>query len=252
MTEIAEARPSSTVVLVRDTDDAPEVYLVKRHASSAFGNAHVFPGGIVDRSDADVHRYCRGIDPDEANRRLAVASALDYFVAAIRELFEETGVLLAEHGLDDAQLTESRRRLNDASLDWRHFVADHELALRCDALHYFSHWITPDALPKRFTTRFFVARLPHGQRADFDRLELTDGVWMTAAAALAAGERGDIELHFPTMRTLIEIAGHDRVDALIAWADRRADAGVEAIHPVLPPGFPDVDPRLPGKSGSSP
>ena len=102
MTEIAHARPSSTVVLVRDADAAPEVYLVQRHARSAFGNAHVFPGGIVDPSDADVHRYCSGIDADEADRKLAVGGALDYYVAAIRELFEETGVLLAEHDIDDA------------------------------------------------------------------------------------------------------------------------------------------------------
>ena len=251
MTEIPEARPSSTVVLVRDADDTPEVYLVRRRPGSTFGNAHAFPGGIVDPGDADVHRYCSGIDPDEADRRLAIDGALDYYVAAIRELFEEAGVLLAEHELDDAKLADCRERLNDASLDWRHFVADQNLKLNCDALHYFSHWITPDELPKRFTTRFFVARLPHGQRADFDRLELTDGVWTTAADAIAASDRRDIKLHFPTMRTLLEVAGHDGVDALIAWADRRAAAGVEAIHPVLPPGFPEIDPRIPGKAESS-
>lgn len=237
--KIAEARPSSTVALARDSDDGVELYLVRQRSVHAFADAYMFPGGVVEHDDRRTQLRCRGIDAAAASRLLDVkANALDYFVAAIRELFEETGVLLASwHGASE-ELETARERLNDASLGWRRFADAFDIRMHGDALHYFSHWITPDAVPKRYSTRFFVARLPADQEARYDERELTDGIWMTANSAIERCRAGKLKLHFPTVKTLQALAGLPDVDAMIRWADRRAAAGVAAIHPRLPAGDP--------------
>ena len=235
MTEVAPARPSSTVVLARDAGTSPELFLVERPAKAAFGASYVFPGGVVEPCDSTAAAYCTGIDPATANRRLGVdEDGLDYFVAAIRELFEETGVLLAATEADRATLDDCRRRLNDASLDWPDFLAAHSVALDAGQLHYFSHWITPNVFPKRFTTRFFVAELPPGQEPSHDPIELTGGAWLSARDAL---DRNDIKLPFPTIKTLEALADLDSVSALVDWARRREESGVETIHPAMPSGL---------------
>lgn len=233
-------------MLARDSADAPEYLLVRRHAKSAFGSTFAFPGGVLERDDARVHARCSGRRTAEADRLLNLeANGLDYFSAAARELFEEAGVLLADCAVDGQTLDRCRRRLNAGDLDWQGFLGEHELEIRCDQLHYFSHWITPDTLPRRYSTRFFAARLPAGQLACHDEVELTDSRWMTARAALEAASRGDIDVPFPTLCTLESIAGHGSVDALLAWADDRARAGVEAIQPVLPGGDARAQPVIP-------
>jgi 8-oxo-dGTP pyrophosphatase MutT (NUDIX family) len=236
-TDIAPARPSATVVLARDANEAPELFMVQRPVRAAFGAAYVFPGGVVDASDATVHGACAGLDTALADQRLAVDSAgLDYYVAAVRELFEETGVLLAQTGASAKALDNCRRRINAATLTWPEFLATNSVTLSLDALAYFSHWITPTARTKRFTTRFFLAELPAGQTAEHDPGELTDSRWTTAEGALAAAERGEIELRLPTIKTLESLAQHKSVAALMVWAREREAAGVETIQPVLPPG----------------
>lgn len=232
MTEVAPARPSSTVVLARDAGAMPELFMVERPAKAAFGASYVFPGGVLEAGDADACRFCSGIDPATANRRLGVDNGgLDYYVAAIRELFEETGVLLAETEADRATLDDCRRRLNDTSLAWTDFLAVQSVSLSAGQLHYFSHWITPDVSPKRFTTRFFVAELPPGQEASHDPVELAGAAWLTARDAL---DRNDINLPYPTIKTLEALAGLDSVVAMIDWACERETCGVEAIHLTMP------------------
>lgn len=251
MADVADARPSSTVVLARDAADAPEYLLVRRHAKSAFGSTFAFPGGVLERGDSEVQVRCAGLRKGEAERLLDVpADGLDYFSAAVRELFEETGVLLADCEAGADALDRCRWRLNAGELGWQDFLADHGLEIRCDRLHYFSHWITPDTLPRRYSTRFFVAQLPTGQVACHDELELTDSRWLTARTALHAAEKGDIELPFPTLCTLEAIVGHASVDALLAWADDRARAGVEPIQPVMPKGDPQAEPFIMGQRRS--
>lgn len=246
-TEVARPRLSSTVALMRETGAAPEVFLVKRHAASAFGGAYVFPGGVVDDTDCETHACCAGLAPPEANRQLAIDDGgLDHYVAAIRELFEETGVLLAECKIAPGELDVMRKRLNAASLAWCDFVAAGELRLRCNELHYFSHWITPDVMAKRFSTRFFIARLPEGQVARHDDGELTDARWITPADALAAARRDELLIHFPTQKTLEQLAAHASIEAAVAWANERAANGVAAIQPVLPKGDRRATPKIPG------
>jgi len=233
LTDVAVARPSSTVVLAREARGAPELLLMRRHERSAFGGAHAFPGGVLEDADGRIDDHCIGITPAVADALLDTEGALAYFSAAARELFEESGVLLASTALTAANLEAARDALNDGTLDWQAFVRDNALQLHCDALHYFSFWITPEALPRRFSTRFFLAVLPDGQEATHCGGELTDSCWMSAEEALAACRNGSITLHFPTIRTLEVLAGCSTIDELVEWAARRAREGVPCIFPEI-------------------
>ncbi len=232
--DIVPARPSSTVVLVRETDARPEVLMVRRHEDSSFGSAYAFPGGVLEAADANTHARFVGLTAGDADRMLAVRrGGLDYFSAAARELFEETGVLLADRDLDTRTLDSARTGLNAGSLHWDEFLDRHDLSIRCEHLHYFSFWVTPDALPKRYSTRFFLAELPIGQQATHDGAELTDARWMTANEALAAARAGGMSVHLPTRQTLKALARHESIAALCAWARGCADSGVPCIHPAV-------------------
>ena len=139
MSDIPYARPSSTVVLVRAGAGEPELFMVRRHADSSFGAAYAFPGGVVDPEDKDVHAYCKGLTAREADARLGVKDeGLDYYSAAIRELFEESGVLLADADRIVEGPDAARDALNDGSDNWADFVKRNKLELACDELHYFS------------------------------------------------------------------------------------------------------------------
>lgn len=225
-------RPSSTVVVARDTGGEPEVFMVRRHENSSFGSAHAFPGGVVDPEDTQVHEFCTGLSRTDADTRLGVASGgLDYYSAAVRELFEESGVLLADITNLDKDLISIRDGLNDGATNWADFVRENELQLNCGELHYFSHWVTPPMLPKRYTTRFFLAALPAGQDAQHCGGELTESCWATAADTLAAGRNGDITLHYPTIKSLESIARHKTFDGLLDWAKSCVEWGVTSMIP---------------------
>lgn len=235
LTEGPVARPSSTVVLVREAAGAPEIFMVRRHERSSFGAAFAFPGGVIDADDASHADRCDGRTSAQANGILRLHDGgLDFYVGAVRELFEETGVLLADVTQSPDKLAALRIRLNRHSLAWSDFLRDSGARMLCDRLHYFSHWITPETMQKRYTTRFFVAKLPGGQVAQHDGGELTDSRWLTAQEALRAAADGCMKLHYPTVRTLQSLAAHENVVSLVEWACVREAAGVEAIQPVLP------------------
>ena len=235
LTEISIPRPSSTVVLVRESAGPAEIFMVQRHASSSFGKAYAFPGGVLDEADSNVEEFCSGLDTAEAKRRLGVTTGgLDFYVAAIRELFEETGILLATSDNSIEALKILRERLNNNLISWTEFVSETGTRMLCNELHYFSHWITPVQMNKRYTTRFFVAECPAGQVAHHDERELTNSTWITAADALQAGENGSIKLHYPTQKTLQSLATHNSVGEIVNWARECEESGVESILPVLP------------------
>ncbi|MBT8088065.1 MAG: NUDIX domain-containing protein [Gammaproteobacteria bacterium] len=248
MSEISYARPSSTVVLTRPGPEAPELFMVRRHAKSAFGSAYAFPGGVVEDDDAAVYEFCAGLTAAEANRHLGVKSnGLDLYSAAIRELFEETGVLLADIGAISEDLAVVRDGLNADTDRWLDFVARNKLDLHCDRLHYFSHWITPQIFDKRFSTRFFVAEMLAGQRAEHCGGELTDSRWSTAHDMLDAGRSGEVRLHFPTIKTLELIARYKTFDELLTWARSCAEWGVTSMLPAIIERDGDKDIVLPGE-----
>lgn len=231
-TDIAPARLSSTVVLLRQGEQRPEIFMVKRHERSSFGAAYAFPGGVLESSDRFVHALCSGMSPAQANKLLSVNEAgLDFFSAAVRELFEEAGVLLADTELSAGELAAARLELNDGSLRWDRFATEHITRIRCDQMHYFSFWITPTAVTKRYSTRFFLAQLPDGQIATHDDGELTDSCWLSAQDALQAGRAGEIRVHYPTRKNLENMSSLQTVGELIDWADSCGKAGVPCIQP---------------------
>ncbi len=208
--------------------------MVRRHEQSSFGAAHAFPGGVVDSDDSLVHEFCCGLSGAAASSRLGVeGNGLDYYSAAVRELFEETGVLLADRSSLDENLASVRDALNDGSASWADFVLRNELSLHCGELHYFGHWVTPPTQAKRYSARFFLTELPDGQDPVHCGGELTDSCWATAAEVLAAGRSGDMNLHFPTVKTLESVARHKTLESLVDWARSCVEWGITSMIPVI-------------------
>ena len=221
-------------MLVRPGDNEPEVFMVRRHARSSFGAAYAFPGGVVDPEDKAVHEFCVGDNARAADANLGVkGEGLDYYSAAIRELFEESGVLLADTANVEEDLRAARDALNDGSDNWADFVHRHALELHCDAVHYVSHWVTPPSQTQRYSTRFFVAALPEGQDASHCGGELTGSCWATAHATLDAGRAGKLTLHYPTIKTLESIARYSSLDELMDWASSCVEWGVTTLLPMI-------------------
>ncbi|MDE2297344.1 MAG: MBL fold metallo-hydrolase [Burkholderiales bacterium] len=257
----ADARPpraAATIVVVRDGANGIEVLLSRRaergdHNSGAW----VFPGGVVDPGDRHSHDVCAGLDDATASARLGLArDGLDYYVAAVRECFEESGLLFAADAggalvrLDAAASDPAPRHRELGS--WRGPLHRHErtladlcrefgLVLALDRLVYLSHWLTPLGRPKRFDTRFFIAELPAAQTAAFDGTEMVEQLWLRPADALARAH--ELKLMTPTQTTLALVGRYDNVAALLAWARAprevglvmpRVGSGRQGMRPVLP------------------
>jgi len=231
----APALPSTTIVMLRDSNRGPELLMVKRRAGDAFGERYTFPGGVVDADESRAHPFCQGISTDEANATLNVTEGgLDFYSAVVRELFEETGVLLARDRQGgwpaiDARMQALRDEINQGQLAWSDFLEQRGLCVACDALHYFSFLITPLVMPKRWAVRFFLAETPPGHNAVHDGSELTDSRWLTAAEALASRKDGDMKIPWPTRRTLRSLRDHESVASIQDWARGVSAAGVEEI-----------------------
>lgn len=230
-----EPLPSATIVLMRDGASGLEVLLLRRSPRAGFApGAYVFPGGRVDAGDAaaDAMRRVDGLTPERAATRLSLPDAdppaIAYYVAAVREAFEETGILVGVRGDGTppaTAATDARTELvrNDL-LESRIEFADALLRLECriagDALEYLAHWITPERSPRRFDTRFFAARVSDGLDAIVDEREMTEARWITPGAAVFGAMDGTLPMILPTLRTLERLAafGHTR-EALAALAD---------------------------------
>ncbi len=142
-------------------------------------------------------------------------------------------MLFADFSNLDEDLASVRNALNDGSMNWAEFVNRNELSLHCGKLHYFSHWVTPQMMDKRYSTRFFLAHLPHGQVAEHCGGELTDSCWSSAREVLAASRRGEVKLHYPTIKTLESVARHESIDELVAWARSSVEWGITSMIPVV-------------------
>ncbi len=207
-------RLAATVLLLRDSAPGVEVFMVKRPAGMVFPDLHVFPGGKVDDSD-HLESICADLDEQRASIQLGIpAGGLRYWVAAIRECFEECGVLLATRDgrLLDFESNDERERFSAyrmAVTSGRMTMAElcerENLLLACGQVHYFSHWLTPESAPKRFDTRFFATTMPYGQQALADTDEIADSDWVTPAEALLRRERNEWQMIHPTFMTLMSI-----------------------------------------------
>jgi 8-oxo-dGTP pyrophosphatase MutT (NUDIX family) len=255
----APARDSATVMLVRDGTDGLEVFMLERHLNSDFaGGAYVFPGGTIDPRDLDAEAatYLDGLDVDEATKHIDAPAdrALAFYLCAIRETFEEAGVLLARRGdegvrFDDPavekRFTAYRDELNARGGSLAALAKHEGLRYSGDLLHYYARWITPEFAPKRYDARFFVARMLEGQSPLHDDVETTASTWIRPADALSRAAEGLFSIIFPTRKTLESLAGFATADQVIASTRGKE---IPALLPrvVLADGQPRV--VLPGDS----
>jgi glyoxylase-like metal-dependent hydrolase (beta-lactamase superfamily II)/8-oxo-dGTP pyrophosphatase MutT (NUDIX family) len=232
-------RPAATILLLREASGAPEVFMLQRTSKAAFlPGAFVFPGGALDPDDSSGRAAgrVRGLDDAQASARLGLASGgLAYWVAAARECFEESGILLAhdERGapVDPARvaaLEHLRAPLNDGKQLFSDFLEREKLYVLAQDIAYYSHWITAPGRARRFSTRFFVACAPAGQHGAHDRSETVHSVWISPREALERGNRGEIELIFPTRSTLSDLAAVPTPRAALEHAKSLGDIEVEA------------------------
>lgn len=250
--------PSATVTIVRDAGRGIEVLMMKRNLKSGFvPGMYVFPGGGLDDSDLYFKNngLCSCLDDASASATLGVASdGLAYWAAAIREAYEESGLLLARNAAGAVvsftderialRFTEHRRRLNAGAAGFPALLQAENLQLAADQLTYFAHWITPVGLPRRYDTRFFMAEAPAGQEPLQDERETIAATWVSPGAALSRHRRGEFEMRTPTVRTLESFAEYDNVASL-----RRGLAAKRDVRVMLPRIGPDGRRVLPGEPG---
>jgi len=238
------AIPSATIMMLRDSADGLEVFMVVRHHQIDFASgALVFPGGKVDPADFDptLGDYLDGSADDPEMKAIQVAS--------IREAFEECGVLLARdtgsEGLISgdrlAALASYRDRLHKRDLTILEFLQVENLHLACDQLVHYAHWVTPIMMPKRFDTHFFLASAPSDHLAIHDGHESVDSVWITPNQAIADAETGKRTVIFPTLRNIEKLGNYDSVATAIAategttpvrvlpWIEQRDDGNYICI-----------------------
>lgn len=239
-------RLAATTILVRARETQPEILLLKRGEHARFmPNAHVFAGGALDLNDegAEVYRLCQGLDDALASEQLELPSnGLRFFVAAVREAFEECGLLLAYErrgeivdfsSWDEIRLREMRLKILDGQLSFAELCHAQGWRLAVDQLAFFSHWITPPGRI-RFDTRFFLCAAPPKQTASLVGNEMSELVWRTAAEALSEHANKKLLLMYPTRAILKEIAAIRDIDELFEFA--RRPRRIAPLTPVLPPG----------------
>jgi len=251
-------RPAATITIVRDVPGGFEVLMMQRNHNSGFmPGAYVFPGGAIDPEDSDPALYalCEGLDDRTASSLLGVArDGLAYWIGAIRECFEEAGLLLcydrsgALVGLDapesEEHYVQQRAALNAGKLGFLDFCRAEGLRLAADRMTYFSHWITPVSVPRRYDTRFFATVAPERQAPLHDAKELIDTVWVRPHDALERDRAGSLALRTPTKATLRQLGASADCGSLM-----QALAAQKDIRTVLPAVASDGRRLLPGEPG---
>jgi 8-oxo-dGTP pyrophosphatase MutT (NUDIX family) len=251
--DAAPARHAATVVLVRDGAAGLEVLLLQRAEKGDHNSgAWVFPGGLVDAGDRAGHVCCLDPDDGRASATLGVnGGGLDHWLAAIRECFEESGVLLAvdSHGRPvdlggerGEQIAALRWPLHRGEIDLATLCREYGLRLANHQVFYIGHWVTPVGRAKRFDTRFFLAALPAGQRSRHDAVETTAEVWLPPSEALAPAHTR--RLMTPTRAMIELLAAHADTASLLAWA--RTPRRVDRVLPRLAQDATGLRPVLPG------
>jgi 8-oxo-dGTP pyrophosphatase MutT (NUDIX family) len=221
--------PAATIMLLRDGADGLEVFMVVRHHQIDFASgALVFPGGKLDPQDEDERVLSR-----LASYPASTPIQSKLRAAAIREVFEESGILLARDK-QGAALTPNvhsdawRAGLNAQTLTMGEIASSGDLTLACDDLVHYSHWITPPMMPKRFDTHFYLARVPSGQIADHDGHENVDSVWIRPKQVVQDAENKTRTVIFPTLSNVVRLAQYNSVAAAFAGAQQRA------VEPIMP------------------
>ncbi len=258
MADSVVLRPAATVITLRDGDNGYEILMLRRNVLSDFmGGAYVYPGGAVDEEDGD-DELAYGLNDRIASARLGVnEGGLAYYVASLRELFEEAGLLIACNDEGEAvrfterrdleRLAARRRALNAGELRFADMMREERLRVDLRGVAYLAHWVTPVGPPRRYDTRFFVAVAPAGQLATHDAGETVDDRWIRPMDALAAHARGEFTMMPPTVRNMEAVANFPQASDVLAYA--RSLGPVPAIRPriVLRHGAAEI--LLPGDEG---
>lgn len=257
-------RDAATVLLLRDRPSGDfEILMVRRHGQSGFmAGAHVFPGGKLDAADSSEAVLSRVSGRRAEDARVALGevdlahqTALGLFVAALRETFEEAGVLIADHA--EIDVTAARKKLNEGA-SFADVLSELSATLRLDRIVPFARWVTPEVEPRRFDTRFFVARVEASQRAEHDQRETTEHAWLSPREAIDATLRHEILLPPPTLKSLLELSELKTSEEVMAKASARRPPyvcpvikDVDGALTVLLPGdplHPVSAPELPGST----
>ncbi|MDO9026103.1 MBL fold metallo-hydrolase [Zwartia sp.] len=227
----AVPRPAATVILARNISDGIEVFMMERTTAVEFAKGmHVFPGGALDRTDhhPEIAALCVGLDDQLASQTLGIdQGGLAYWIAAIRECFEESGLLLGyredDHllrlGTDEAaRLAALRIEMAENKLSFLDILQREAVKAATDRIAYFSHWVTQAGRPRRYDTRFFVAQAPEGQTALQDNHETVGQLWVQPGQALEMNRAGALNMMFPTIKTLESLAPFKHVEELLEYA----------------------------------
>ena len=242
--------PAATILLCNDRPEGIEVFMVVRHHQIDFASgALVFPGGKVSHEDSlpEVEALCDGLDTVSEGH-------LKFMIAAIREAFEESGVLLArQNGSSDligpealAPLDHYRDPLAKGDQSLLEFLQKENLRFALDKLKHYAHWITPDNMPKRFDTYFYIADAPEGQVAMHDGSESVDSVWITAQQLLKEADDGKWTIIFPTRCNIELLATQSTIKDMNAWCD---DHGIVTVLPTFEKRGEEIFLQIPKDSG---
>ncbi len=241
-------RPAATVIVIRDTNPGFEIFMLRRASESAFaGGMYVFPGGRVDGDD-HLHKYDayrQGPDAAQSAQQIALGDEWrGFWIAAIRETFEEAGFLLAYDQTgslityDDVERTQRlqdyRAPLNNGEISLLEICEREKLKLAVNHVHFYNRFITPLGRPRRFDTRFFIAQTPPGQTGRHDEWETVDSQWISPAAALERNAAGEFDLMNVTKMQLQRLATNPTYAEVVQMAANNRSFPVH--RPVLPPG----------------
>lgn len=220
-----DIRPAATLVLIKDTTDGLQVLLLQRTWDAVFMPGYfVFPGGSVDEQDVKGRAHAIGQGDSDISQTMSLdEGGADYMLAAVRECFEEAGILVAldrngEAVTSDHPVHGDREALFRGELTLSELCQRHELSIPLDRLAYLGHWITPPGPPRRFDTRFFVTVAPQNQLARHDGEETIDHIWISPAEALDDHRNGRRLLGLPTIRTLRILSDFDTTGEVMRYA----------------------------------
>ena len=238
--------PAATVLLVRDHNSTVEVFMIKRAMKTNFGGAWVFPGGKVDSSDdiKNISKYSPLLNDEEASKRLGIKSGgLIYWIACIRECFEESGILLADNeqkkiskgwfkGSDEEIVNQYKKQLLKGKDVFLKLIDKFDLTLSTNEIAYISHWITPKIEKRRYSTRFFIARCPN-QLATHDGLEGVESRWLNPKVALDLYKSGEFPMIMPTIKNLELIKDFQDTQSLLLSMNDKLITDIPKVEPVF-------------------
>ena len=238
--------PAATVLLVRDHNSTVEVFMIKRAMKTNFGGAWVFPGGKVDSSDdiKNISKYSPLLNDEEASKRLGIKSGgLIYWIACIRECFEESGILLADNeqkkiskswfkGSDEEIVNQYKKQLLQGKDVFLELIDKFDLTLSTNEIAYISHWITPKIEKRRYSTRFFIARCPN-QLATHDGLEGVESRWLEPKVALDLYKSGEFPMIMPTIKNLELIKDFQDTQTLLLSMNDKLITDIPKVEPVF-------------------